>query len=433
MLRRAGFALVATTLWVCASAQGAELSFDDHLANLKSPNAATRESAAKALGDSRRREAVLPLSALVRDPEARVRLAVVRSLRQLRDLESVPALVTSLGDGDVEIRKLAIGGLVEVYAPTDPNEGSVLKALFELARDHERSSIASFVQVAPGVHDGLARRLRDEDAEVRRLAALALGILDGKSALPDLKSTLADVVQEVRAAAAQAIGKVGSTEDGEALIPLLSDEQGVVRSEALTALGVLQVRSAGPVLRRMFEAATGRDNQVRLLETLSRVRDERQIDLFRELTRSSDGAKQRFAIEGLARVADDSLLAALKKDFQREGSESVRLALAFAIAKLGDRAFVDSLVLGLSGSYAQRCRGYLIELGRQYLSELYPYLGDPDARIREALCAVMEAIGDPAAAPHLESLITDTSPKVADRANRAVQHLRRLARSGSGG
>src|SRR5512133_1026349 len=83
---------------VAASLTVAEDSFDDLVANLKSPTAATRQSAAAALGKSRRREAVAPLSALVRDPESRVRLEVVNALRALRDLSAVPAVVTSLQD-----------------------------------------------------------------------------------------------------------------------------------------------------------------------------------------------------------------------------------------------------------------------------------------------------------------------------------------------
>src|SRR5205085_670226 len=81
------------------AAPAARPSFDDLVANLKSPNAGTRREAAAELGRSRRREAVTPLAALVRDPDGKVRLEVVRALRELRDLSAVPAIVTSLSDG----------------------------------------------------------------------------------------------------------------------------------------------------------------------------------------------------------------------------------------------------------------------------------------------------------------------------------------------
>src|SRR2546426_1322363 len=93
--------VVALLLFLAAPSLGAatRLSFEDLLANLKSPNTRTRQEAAEALGKSRRKEAVAHLAPLVHDPEAKVRLEVVKALRTLRDPSGVPALVTSMGDG----------------------------------------------------------------------------------------------------------------------------------------------------------------------------------------------------------------------------------------------------------------------------------------------------------------------------------------------
>ena len=56
-----GLAVVAALLALSgAPAEAAKPSFEDLLANLKSPNARTRQEAATALGHSRRREAVSP-------------------------------------------------------------------------------------------------------------------------------------------------------------------------------------------------------------------------------------------------------------------------------------------------------------------------------------------------------------------------------------
>jgi HEAT repeat protein len=129
----------------------------------------------------------------------------------------------------------------------------------------------------------------------------------------------------------------------------------------------------------------------------------------------------------LARIADRSMLAAFKKDFQRERSEDQRLAHAFALTYLGDRAFIDSLALGLSSrTMGERCRAYVLELGPGFLDDLYPYLRDPDAGIRAALAGIMGELGDPAAIKHIEPLLKDPSSTVADQANRAVLRLQRL-------
>jgi HEAT repeat protein len=105
VLRGSTVALAVGFAWGLVPTAGAEESFEDLVANLKSPTARTRQAAAQELGKSRRREAVAPLSALVRDPEVRVRLEVVKALRNLRDLSAVPALVTSLRTGSASARK----------------------------------------------------------------------------------------------------------------------------------------------------------------------------------------------------------------------------------------------------------------------------------------------------------------------------------------
>src|SRR4029079_11777468 len=104
MIQRTAPAALAFVLLAGISEAASRPTFEDLVANLKSPNASTRRDAAPELGRSRRREAVTPLAALVRDPDAKVRLEVVRALRELRDLPAVPALVTSLPDGAPPIR-----------------------------------------------------------------------------------------------------------------------------------------------------------------------------------------------------------------------------------------------------------------------------------------------------------------------------------------
>jgi HEAT repeat protein len=415
------------------AAAAAQPTFEELLADLKSPNAGTRQDAAEALGKSRRREAVLPLAALVRDPEQKVRLEVVKALRALRDLDAVPALVTSLGDGDPKVREEAIAALVELYGQRDFHGTPVGRFLSLFSDEYDRSSVGPFARVDPSVYQGLAARLKDEDGQIRADAALALGILDGKPALADLVTALQDPDASVRGAATTAIGKLGSGEDGKALIPLLADPSGDVRNRALQALGVLKVREAGPALRELYDTTEQREVKVKVLAALSRVGDPRQADLFRDLAQDPDPDRRRLAVEGLGRIADPSMLPAFKKDYQRETNDEMKLAYAFALTLLGDRAFVDSIVLGLSSrTYGSRCRSYLLEMGSSILPDLYPYLNDPDADIRAALCDVMAAIGDPSAVPHLQPLVSDPSSKVSDRANRAVETLRRGAPEGSG-
>jgi HEAT repeat protein len=424
--------LVALLAGLPVSARAEKLSFADLVANLKSPTAKTRQEAALALGKSRRREAVTPLAALVRDPEVKVRLEVVRALRELRDPSAVPALVTSMQDGEAQIRENAIGALVEIYAErerADPLD----RFLETFSDEYDRASVPPYSDVDPSVYRALATALSDEQKGIRQEAAYSLGILDGRTEVRALTAALQDPDAKVRGAAATSIGKVGTGEDGRALIPLLGDDAGEVRNRVLQALGVLRVREAGPALRELYEANRRKDFGLRVLACLSRIGDPAQGDLFRELLQDPDPERRRLAVEGLARVADTSLLAAFKKDYQRERSDEIKLSYNFAITLLGDHAFLDSLVLSLSSrALSTRARNYLLELGASIAPELYPYLNDQDAEIRANLADLLAQLGNPDAIPHLMPLLNDPNTKVADRANRAVERLKRAPGVGKG-
>jgi HEAT repeat protein len=419
--------LIGLGLVVGIAPARAQETFDDLVANLKSPTARTRQDAARRLGESRRREAVAPVSALVRDPEQRVRLEVVRSLCALRDLSGIPALVTALQDGDATVRDESISAIVEIYAERD-RTGPVGRFLENFSDEYERSSVPPFTVVDPNVFRGLSAVMKgDERSQLRANAAYAIGILGGGSSIPDLVAALQDPAGEVRAAAATALGKTATAEEGRALIPLLADSSTTVRNRALQSIGVLRVHEAGPALREMFVQHRRRDLGTRVLASLARTGDPAQGDLYRELLFSNDPEQRRLAVEGLARISTPAMLPAFKTDFQRERNGDVRIAYAFAIARLGDRAFLDSLVLALggSGATAGHARDLLIELGPGIAPDLYVYLNDRDPGVRGAVADLLADLGDTNAMPRLTPLLADPNSRVADRANRAIERLRR--------
>ena len=425
--RRGALAALALGLALgLARGAGAEESFEDLVANLKSPTWRTRQRAAQELGKSRRREAVAPLSALVRDPEVRVRIAVVDALRDLRDLSAIPALVASLQDGDPDIRSEAIGAIVEIYAERD-RSGPLVRFLETFSDEYDRQSVPPYTRVDAAVWRGLVGTLKDEKTSIREASAYSIGILGGSGVARDLVAALQDPESDVRAAAATALGKVGTAEDGKSLIPLLADSSATVRNRAIQAIGVLRVREAGPALREMFEQNKRRELGTRVLAALSRIGDPAQADLFRELLYSNDPDHRRLAVEGLGRISDPPTLAAFKKDYQREGNGDVRLAYNFAIVLLGDRAFLDAIVLALGSTNAKQARGYILELGPGLVPDLYPYLNDKDPEVRGALCDLLAQLGDPGSVARLSPLLADPNSRVVDRANRAIEKLRRAS------
>ena len=349
-------ALALASSWGRARRVRPSSSFDDLLANLKSPNAKTRQEAAAELGKSRRREAVAPL---VR-PGARPRGqgapgGGARPCARCATSQAVPALVTSLQDGDPEIREEAIGTLVEIYAererggPVDRLPGDVLR------RVRPRLGAALHRRRPDGLRGASPERAAGrEDRPSGRTPASPSASSAGGARCADLQAALQDPEAEVRGAAATAIGKVGTAEDGKALIPLLADELGDVRNRALQAIGVLRVRDAGPALREMFEQNRARElghARARLPERGSATppRATSSASCCPRTTRSS----ARLAVEGLGRIADASMLPAFKKDYQREknGERPAGLQLRARPARATAPSWTAIvLALGSSGS-----------------------------------------------------------------------------------
>jgi HEAT repeat protein len=406
---------------------GSRVTFDGLLADLKSPNAKTRQAAADALGKTHKREAVSGLSAVVRDPEPKVRFEVVRALRELRDRSAVSALVTATEDTEANVRAEAVGAIVHLYADFERPSG-VQKLLGMSSDDVEHSTLSPGISVDSAAIRALTGSLRDEDKGIREQAALALGVLGARGSLGALAAALADPEPTVRAASAASIGKLGGTEQARALIPLLADDSAATRNQAVRALGALHLKESAPALREMFESNRKKDFGVKVLEALSRTADPAQADLYRELLTDADPSRKRCAIEGLARISDAGLLPAYKKDFQREKNEDLKLAYSFGIVMLGDRSFLDSLVLSLPlKAYGERCREYLLELGRPMLPDLYEYLKDPSDDVRAELCNLLGTLGDAETIARITPLVKDPSERVADSANRAIERLKQTA------
>jgi HEAT repeat protein len=87
----------------------------------------------------------------------------------------------------------------------------------EEARVRRRAALAvGRVGLAEGVAP-LAARLRDEEAEVRQMAAFALGLIGDGAARPALRDALGDADPIVQGRAAEALGRIGAVDDADAV------------------------------------------------------------------------------------------------------------------------------------------------------------------------------------------------------------------------
>ena len=393
---------------------------------LKSAVPAVRRKGANDLARSGAADALPRLAELVRDPDPEVRLAVLRSIASLRDLAGVPSMIVFMLDSEVRLRSAAIDGVVEIYTHRDrPGGVSRFLSIFSDGRDKPEPLVVSAVDFE--VYRSIAALLKDSDAGVRESAAEAIGILGGTEVAIDLVNALRDSVPNVRSAAVSAIAKAGTSADGEALVPVIRDTNGGVRKRAIAALGRLKVNDAAPELRRVYNSSPDPDERILALGTLAQLSLAEDRVLFQRLAAQADPRRRKAALEGLGRLNDKSSESLLKRGFQREKDEDLRVAYAFAIFSLGDRPFIDTVILGLAGSRDRnrQSRGYLEELGARSLPEALDYLKEGDPKVRAGLCDALANAGVTEAAGAVEPLIKDADTQVRTSAVRAVGLLRR--------
>lgn len=395
------------------------------LDGLKSPNASVRRKAASDLGKSKRPDTLPRLAALVRDPDTDVRMTVLRAIASLRDLGGVPSMLVFLEDGQARVRSAAIDGLVEIYTHRDRPGVSRFLSIFSDGRDKKEPLLVASVDFE--VFRTLAARLKDSDQSVRESAAEAIGILGGTDVAVDLVAALGDAVPDVRAAAVTAIVKVGTSADGEALPPLIKDPSASVRRRALSGLGRLKVVDSAPDLRKFFETNPDSEEGILALDALAELALPQDRPLFQRLVNQVDARRRRPSIEGLARLGEKGSEARFKRDFQRERTDELRAAYAFALFLFGDRPFLDTVVLGLGGAKdrARQSRGYLEELGSRALPDALEYLRESEPKIRAGLCDALSTAGVSEALPAIEPLTKDRDRDVSESALRAVAILRR--------
>jgi cyclophilin family peptidyl-prolyl cis-trans isomerase/HEAT repeat protein len=109
--------------------------------------------------------------------------------------------------------------------------------------------------VAPPAPSDLIRLLDDGEARVRRRAALALGRVGLRDAVPPLARLLAaDAESDVRQMAAFALGVIGDVTARPALLMALANADALVQGRAAEALGMLGDRADATAVSQMVQA-----------------------------------------------------------------------------------------------------------------------------------------------------------------------------------
>ena len=408
--------------------------------DLKHPEVKRRSVAANALGDHSIRQAVPALIELTKDPDDTARYEATRALVRINDTRALPAFVRLTHDGRRVVQKKAIEGIITIYVVEEGGLVAGIRSVAEfvnpLSDDYNPLMVEPYVPVSQEAIDALSDLLTFSDTGTRKDGAVALGILRAHSALPAIQETLETESNDgVKVELVRAIYKIGDPEAGTALIPLIRDPDKKVHDEAIFALGRLRVAEAVPQLKELHNVGVEErrkifgivpvsksdDLQKKVLEALAYIGESSCRDIFLRALEDEREEFRQYGAEGLGRMADSSVTMDVAKKYLREDSGNVRLAMGFALFRMGREEHLVELVDKVGDDQAYF---YLLELEPAEVAKLYPYLGSEKSSIQTRLLDVIGMRGDMSALSIVQPMVESRDADVVSAANLAIRRLR---------
>ncbi|MCL4403043.1 MAG: HEAT repeat domain-containing protein, partial [Acidobacteria bacterium] len=378
------------------------------------------------------------LQEYLKNPDLDIRLEAVKQIVEVGSARSLEPLIQATGDNDPEVQIRATDGLVNFYLPgyvrtgltaSLRRVGGSLKGKFTDTNDQVSDP---YVEVRPDVIAALGKLARGgANMDARANAARALGVLRGKTAVPDLIEALHSKDGGVIYESLVALQKIRDESAAPKIAFLLRDFDQKVQLAAIETTGLLQNKDALPGLLDVLQRT--RDAKVRrgALTAIAMLPDPKSRDIYARYLRDKDDQMRAAAAEGFARLKTPADMPMLERAWSDETKTHPRLSLAFAQVMLGKTDMVEFSPLQYlvntlnSSAYRGEAYAFLVELTRdaRVRNVLYGPMvtGTKDEKVY--LARVMARSGDQEAIPHLKKLSNDGDSEVAEEGLRALRTL----------
>ncbi len=335
--------------------------------------------------DSRDQRVLKPLSMLTTDKDKQVRQPAFWGLGELGE-QAVDLLVSRLKSKDAEVRAMAADALGKTKSKRAVKElASVVEDDDHIVRS---KAVGALHDIGAPAVNALIGGVKGDNSDVRRLCAKYLGFQKDKRAVEPLLAVLNDHESSVRATVAFALGKFGDPRAVEPLLSTLKDPETEVRARSASALG--------------------------------RIGDNKAFVHLQPLLNDKEGRVRRSAAFAVGKTGGHQAVALLIPLLE-DTDWLVRESAAVALGNLGDARAVPSLIALLNEEHfrlQEKARDALAEIGEQSVEQLLKALESEDPKIRKNAAVALGKIGDSRAIEPLFMALKDT-----DRATWALAKI----------
>jgi len=301
---------------------------------------------------------------------------------------------------------LAVAGVaVAVGVPTaalrpwseGPRERALVAQLEAPDAGARREALWSLgVRGAGGAEPAIVRRLRDDDPATRGVAAWALGKLGDRGAVDPLVLALRDPDAHVREMAVLALGELREDRAIPALAAMAGDSEHGVRSVMTVALQHIQGEPAAEALARLVRTDADAHTRVMAAGALGKFRSRARRPALEAALADTDPdvrANAACALEGIGgRESVPALLTALARESDTDAGEAMIRALG--VSK--DPRATDGLIVALTDTVPrlrERAAEMLGKLGdERAVDALIAATRDPDHVVRLTAVWALDAL-----------------------------------------
>jgi HEAT repeat protein/beta-lactamase regulating signal transducer with metallopeptidase domain len=260
-----------------------------------------RRMAAWALGEIEDARAVPALSEALRsDKDEEVRRMSAWALGEIESATAVEALGAALKDSSPEVRKTAVWALGEIESPNGVQH--LIPFLDDESAEIRSQAAWALGEIeSPKAVSALSAALDDREPKVREMVVWALGEIEDASAVEGLAKALGDANVAVRRKAAWAVGELDlSGEAPRALIDATRDEDRDVRKAAAHALGEIGDAAAVPALATLARGQDNAVRYV-AIHALMEIEDPAAVEVLVELLKDPDPEVRKLAAQALGK------------------------------------------------------------------------------------------------------------------------------------
>lgn len=372
-----------------------------------------------------------------------LRRAAVLSVRKSgRDrAKCISILLTGLADQSWRVRKTAQEILLEEYSPEEYMDGLINLLYIEDNAGARNAAIETLTSLNRRATDYLIAAFKTENNDVRKFIIDILGEFRDRRTLPVMLGALQDEDENVRASAVEHLGKLAEPSVVDALIEILKSGDLWTAYPAADALGRIGDMRAVPAL---IGALSRKALKEPVLKALSRLGDKTVLKDMVPLLRDPSGKVQEETLKAIEKlynrgVSEDDIAGAIKDSFgessievllehARDGRAEIRAAAIMVLGLLRDeRALSNLLQISLEEDFSAEAGRALAFISRNKPESLLPLFKTDNTYIRRFLTRVAGTVSAPIYFDCLSELLRDDDGHVRTLAALGLANIGDLA------